>query len=235
MSKHLLYQSLYPHLNLTRLAGRVTEQPRSSLQQALRSNSSGSQTRSVSIEPPKPEPKPSPKIVKKVTIVDEPKVVQPEPVVKAVEPEPPKVDSPKPPPKKVRDKALSVKDMTPIAETVYPVKGQRGLQKRYTEEQRRDIYLSQLSKKSVKKAEEEVGKISQFLETVDFDRAKLKEEEKAIKKRLKLVNRAMFFTGDNIKPKDESNRTNETPSTNSAELLQGSDHEEDSLSANAED
>ena len=125
--------------------------------------------------------------------------------------------------------------MTPVAETVYPKKGQRGLQKRYTEEQRRDIYLSQLSKKSVKKAEEEVGKISQFLETVDFDRAKLKEEEKAIKKRLKLVNRAMFFTGDNIKPKDESNRTNETPSANPSELLRGSDHEEAGVPSDPED
>lgn len=80
-----------------------------------------------------------------------------------------------------------------VRATVLPQKGERGLQKKYTDEQRRELYLSQLSKKSVKNAEKEVQEVQQVLESIGRSRDSLDNEEKTLKNRIKLINRAKYF------------------------------------------
>jgi hypothetical protein len=70
------------------------------------------------------------------------------------------------------------------------------LQKKYTDEQRKEVYLNQLSRKSVKSAEVEVTELDQVLESVGRTRENLDKETKALKQKLKLINRAKYFVDD---------------------------------------
>lgn len=81
----------------------------------------------------------------------------------------------------------------PVRESQLPTKGEQGLQKRYTEEQRKNIYLERLSRRSVKAAEKEISKVQSILESNEGSRAKLDIEEKRLKGQLKLINTAKFF------------------------------------------
>ena len=75
-----------------------------------------------------------------------------------------------------------------------PVKGERGLQKKYTEEQRKNIYLERLSRKSIKNAEKEIVKVNEVLDSVEHNPDKLREAERDVKNKLKLINYAKYFT-----------------------------------------
>ena len=82
----------------------------------------------------------------------------------------------------------------PDRDTVLPSKGEKGLQRKYTQEQRKQMYLDRLSRKSIKTAEREVTAVNEVLEKVGNSVEGLKEEEQRLKKGLKLVNYAKFFT-----------------------------------------
>jgi hypothetical protein len=81
----------------------------------------------------------------------------------------------------------------PLRDNPIPKLGEKGLQRKYSMEQRKQLYLDQLSKKSVKRAEQEVSKVNAVLEKVEHSPTLLAMEEKEIKNRLKLINTAKFF------------------------------------------
>ena len=158
--------------------------------------------------PPRPvevivekEPEPRPKREKKVKIVEQP-------IEKIAEPEP----TPVPEPKKARPNRATgrVRDMLKGGpsqrESVAPQDGERGFQQKYSIEQRQAQYLERLSRKSVKNAEKEVSQVLEVLEKVNHDPVKLKEEERAVKKRLSLINTAKYFAVTNINNNEISNK-----------------------------
>lgn len=135
-------------------------------------------------------------IVQPVKVSKKVKVTETKPVVVETVVEPVKITRPnraKPEPKPEPKRATQI-----------PVKGEKGLQPQYTVEQKRDIFLERLSRKSVKRAEVEVAKIQEVLTSIDYDPKRLKEEEHKVKNRLKLINSAKYFTtNNNIKVNDE--------------------------------
>lgn len=199
-------QKLYPHLNFARI-----EPP----------------SRSVS-QPPKQTPPPppvvqQPKVIEKVVekpvpvkiepvvekVVEQPvkvskkvKVVEKQPVKTEPEPEPVKVDKPKVPrPNRLKPEPKPEK----ARESQIPQKGEKGLQAQYTLEQKKAMYLDRLSRKSVKRAEQEVSKINEVLTSVEHNPKLLAEEERKVKNRLKLINYAKFFATNNIPNEKEGN------------------------------
>lgn len=190
---------LYPHLKFGGLqqlrersvsAGRHTPQPI---------------VREKSIERP-------PKIVK---FADPPAKIEEIPKPSEILEEKPKIDIVDPPTeiKPSKDLEIKVNDLLqtppvklenkgkpkPKRNSVIPKKGERGLQNKYTLEQKREMYLNQLSRKSVKRAEAEVAKVNQMLDECKNDLENLEHEEKKVKGRLRLINVAKYFAGlDNI-------------------------------------
>jgi hypothetical protein len=141
------------------------------------------------------------------------KVIETEPVKVEIKPEPVKVEEK---PKQTRPNRLKPEPKPePKRATQIPKKGEKGLQSQYTLEQKKQMYLDRLSRKSVKRAEQEVGKINEVLESVEHDPKRLSEEERKIKSRLKLINYAKFFATDNINEK--------TISTSSQRRKEGTD------------
>lgn len=76
------------------------------------------------------------------------------------------------------------------AEPVDKIKN--GLRK-HSFEERKDIFMNRLASKSVGQAEKEVDVITQTLESANHDKIKLLEQEKELRKKLKLINSAKFF------------------------------------------
>ena len=110
-----------------------------------------------------------------------------------VEPEVIKCEAPQP--KRTRpNRAKVLPKPEPERDSVIPVKGEQGLQSKYSLEQRKQIYLTRLSRKSIINAEKEIAKVNEVLEGVDHDVDKLKRVEKEIKGKLKLINYAKYFT-----------------------------------------
>lgn len=114
----------------------------------------------------------------------------------------------------------------PVRASQIPVKGERGLQKKYTTEQRKTMYLNRLSKKSLKNAEKEVAEVNAVLESVDHDPVRLQEKEREIKKSLRLINYAKYFSGDsNITENECDTKTivSTEPPTSEPQESSGSD------------
>jgi hypothetical protein len=84
----------------------------------------------------------------------------------------------------------------PIRETQIPIKGERGLQKKFSIEQRKKMYVDRLSRKSIRKAEVEIGQVDEILTSVENDKEKLIDREKNVKRELKLINYAKYFIDD---------------------------------------
>ena len=166
---------------------------------------------------PKPAPKPEPKQSRPQTPEPVPEVIEvTKPVerpttpksVTIIEPVKEEIEEPKPTPKPEAKKARPnrasgrVRDMLKGApsqrEDVAPKNGEKGFQAKYTAEQRREQYLERLSRKSVKNAEKEVSQVLEVLDKVNHDPIKLKEEERAIKKKLTLINTARYFVNSSI-------------------------------------
>lgn len=211
-------QKLYPHLNFSRI-----EAP----------SRSNSQTPKMVIEKPlviekpkvieKVEEKPVPvktepvieKVIEKpIKVSKKVKVPEPEPVKIEPEPEPVKIDKPKVPrPNRLKPEPKPEKGR----ESQIPQKGEKGLQPQYTLEQKKAMYLDRLSRKSVKRAEQEVSKINEVLTAVEHNPKRLEEEERRVKNRLKLINYAKFFASDNI------NETTPRTSTKKKEDFHGNE------------
>ena len=208
-------QKLYPHLNF------------SHIQTAVRSRSEPPPVNPPPVIMSRPEPVLEVKTETKPVIEEKPQtpeppkekspVKQPEkpkerpkkspkpPAVVIVEPE---VETPPPPPKPTGKPKPKGK---PLRTDPIPKKGERGLQKKYTLEQRKEMYLEQLSKKSVKRAEMEIQKVNEVLSKVEHSPNRLNKEEKEIKRQLKLINTAKFFIiGDNTNIIDSSESRSET-------------------------
>jgi hypothetical protein len=203
-------QKLYPHLNFSRV-----EPPSRSVSQP---------PKQVVVTPPVVE---KPKVIEKVVekpvpvktepvvekVVEQPvkvskktKVVEKQPVKTEPEPEPIKVDKPKVPrPNRLKPEPKPEK----ARESQIPQKGEKGLQAQYTMEQKKAMYLDRLSRKSVKRAEQEVFKINEVLTSVEHNPKLLAEEEKKVKTRLKLINYAKFFAQDNINETEKRTSTKE--------------------------
>lgn len=212
MSKLNGLQKLYPHLRFEHI------------QPPVRSKSEPPQPTQV-VKPVETETKKPPE---PVTKVEKPQTPEPpvEPVVKPKSPvkkvkktkspnPPPKQESHKQveivsPPKEERTKFVSERPKStkpkpkgqPLRDNPVPKKGEKGLQKKYTLEQKKEMYLEQLSKKSVKRAEQEVSKVNEVLSKVDHSPTRLAKEEREIKNRLKLINTAKFFI---IRDEDTTN------------------------------
>ena len=202
MFKPTPLQKLYPHLNFTRIEppSRSVSQPPIPTQIVPPVVEKPKVIEKVVERPVPVEVKPiikeeiekSSKVTKKV------KVVEKEPPKVETKPEPVKVEEP-PKPKQSRPNRLKPEPKPePKRGSQIPKKGEKGLQSQYTLEQKRQMYLDRLSRKSVKRAEQEVGKINEVLESVEHDPKRLGEEERKIKSRLKLINYAKFFATDNI-------------------------------------
>lgn len=167
-----------------------------------------------------PEVIPEPKVEKKKRV----KVTEPiEKVIEEPKPEPkpdPKPE-PKPEPKRARPNRASgrVRDMLKgeptQRESVVPQLGESGFKPKYTPEQRQAQYLERLSRKSVKNAEKEVAQVLEVLDSVGHDPAKLKEEERLVKKRLSLINTAKYFTTSNNIQKQDEKALSEKPEVES--------------------
>lgn len=97
----------------------------------------------------------------------------------------------------------------PIRTSQIPNKGEKGLQRKYSTEQRKSMYLDKLSRKSVKRAELEVNKVNEVLEKVEHSQTRLKNEERDIKNRLKLINTAKLFLYDKASNINESPNASE--------------------------
>lgn len=173
--------------------------------------------RSLSEPPVQTKPQPPKKVIEKreKTPIKEVKKVE------IREPTPPKspvveekVETPKKPKNTVKrpNRLKPEPKPEPQRETPIPKKGERGLQKKYTMDQRKDMYLNKLSRKSIKNAEKEISKINEVIESVDGDHQKLEEVERHLKSQLKLINTAKFFT---LSTKEDNNNiienVNNTP------------------------
>ena len=78
-----------------------------------------------------------------------------------------------------------------------PVKGERGIQRKYTAEQKKEMYMNRLSRKSIANADKEVEAVNAVLDEIGHDPIKLAEKEKDIKRQLQLISYSKFFTGTN--------------------------------------
>jgi hypothetical protein len=183
-------QKLYPNLQFHKIV--PTEH--TLIQPTKRSNS----------EPPVQT---KPPITEKVTVTKEKTPIKEKKKVEIREPTPPKspikeepVKTPEKPKEKVKrpNRVKPDPKPEPKRKTTIPQKGERGLQQKYSTEQRKDMYLNKLSRKSIKNAEKEINKINEIMEQVDGDHERLLQEEKNLKSRLKLINTAKLFTTDSI-------------------------------------
>lgn len=154
----------------------------------------------------KEEPKPVERTQEEKPPVNE-KKEEPKPSVK-----PPK---PIPKPKEPVDETITLKGKPkdpekqpdqPNKKIIYPKKGQRGIQKRISDEERKTAYLDRISRLSVKKAETKMQAMEEVLKENNCDKEELKKTERDLKKKLKLINEAYLFginkTADNPEPSD---------------------------------
>lgn len=189
---------LYPHLNLSRTmtpTPKVSEPPKEAVQRPPVG------TRSISIERPKrsptpakevkrdksPEPVKEPTIIRSVTIVEPPKVeieefVPTKPASHVI--------------KRPNRIAKSVPPV-PVRDSQVPRQGERGLQRKYSVDQKRQMYLDRLSRKSVANAEKELERVTDVLDKAEHNAEKLIAMERAIKGQLKLINYAKYFSISN--------------------------------------
>jgi hypothetical protein len=210
-------QKLYPHLRFNQITPQVRSAslpPKPSIELP-----SVEEITQKPVEPiQKNEKTPTEEVIVKESIVSETikkEDKKPKEKTKKVKVKSPvKSESPKPQP-----------DPQPVRESQIPIKGEKGLQRKYTSEQRKDMYLNSLSRKSVKKAELEVTKVNQVLESVENSPSKLALAEKELKKSLKLINTAKLFIdrsniNDNVTsiPRKE-NETGSMPSPCSEKTL----------------
>lgn len=107
---------------------------------------------------------------------------------------------PLPKAKITRNRAKPEPKPEPERESQIPKKGERGLQSKYSFDQRKQIYLERLSRKSVKLAEKEVSAVNEVLERNEHNPERLKDDERQLKRKLKLINYAKFFTCSDGKP-----------------------------------
>jgi len=185
----------------------------------LRFNHIRPQTRSLS-EPP-PVKIELPRVIQKPEVIQKPIEIQEiQQLPETIKDIPVKIDSP---PINKKKKVKIVEDPKPIVEiqrtpapepknntirtSQIPRKGEKGLQPKYTLDQKKDMYLNKLSRKSVKKAEIEVTKVNDVLEGVSHDSRLLIQEEKNIKQRLKLINTAKLFLYDSSIDVKQDTRT----------------------------
>jgi hypothetical protein len=126
-----------------------------------------------------------------------------------VEPTEPEQAKPPPKPKISRPNRVKAEPKPePVRASVIPKTGERGLQRKYSIQQRKQIYLDKLSRKSVKNAEKEIEQVNKVLEKNNHDVDKLKEEERATKRYLSLINTAKYFTtATNIKNDPSESQT----------------------------
>jgi hypothetical protein len=200
-------QKLYPHLNFSRIAPpsvTMHRQPnvvRSTSVHSNKSTVSDTKTEKIEKMPIKEEEK------EEITQIERPKEEVVKKKVKVVDPvkieddklEHPKLEEKIEPKKKVArpNRVKTEPKPEPERESQIPVKGERGLQKKYSQEQRKQIYLDRLSRKSVKNAEKEIAKVNEVLESAKHDPTKLKEIEREVKGKLKLINYAKYFAQSN--------------------------------------
>jgi hypothetical protein len=188
---------LYPHLNFGRVPNpsvKAQETPNPIRSTSVHSNRSVNSERNHSERETTPTREDSPPVVKNVEPV---KKVEKVKKVKVVEPtpEPPKPIEQSKPIVKRPNRVKPEPKPEPKRASQVPVKGEQGLQRKYSTEQRKQIYLDRLSRKSVKNAEKEITKVNDVLESVGHDVDKLKEVEREVKGKLKLINYAKYFTG----------------------------------------
>lgn len=194
-------QKLYPNLKFHKIAPTEYNQPTP----PKRSVSEPP----VQTKPPSPQkpseqiPKPLIKEAKKVEIREPTPPKSP-----VIEPSPPTPPKPKEKIKRPNRVKPDPKPKPDRASTI-PNKGERGLQRKYTIEQKKEMFLNKLSRKSVKNAEKEISKINEVIEQSEGDLSKLEKEEKALKSRLKLINTAKFFSNKNDMEKDVININND--------------------------
>lgn len=193
-------QKLYPHLSFARVEppSRSTSQPPKTPINIPRVEEKPKVIEKV-VEKPAPveiKPEPVKEIEKSSKVSKKVKVVEKEQPKVEIKPEPVKVEE-KPKPKVSRPNRRPEPKPEPKRETQIPKKGEKGLQPQYTIEQKREMFLERLSRKSVKRAEQEVSKINEVLTAVDYDPKRLKEEEHKVKAKLKLINNAKYFTSNN--------------------------------------
>lgn len=217
MFKPNTLNKLYPHLNFGRIpppSATVSQNPiqqRSTSVHSVKSNTS--ERNQVITNTPPPTPVVTATETPKTEVKEKRVKIRPEPIenakhieqVKTIEL--PKIESPKkaeepikvePAQERVKvkrpNRAKPEPKPEPVRETQVPVKGERGLQLKYTTEQRKQIYLDRLSRKSIKNAEKEIARVNEVLESVEHNPERLKAAEKEVKQRLRLINYAKYFT-----------------------------------------
>ena len=206
MFKQNPIQKLYPSLNFNRIQPSVYNK----IEPTKRSSSLPPvETVTHKVTEPSVKNTPEPKREKHVTI-EEPVTVSPKTVKQdspIKETKSPKSESPLQKVKKAKvsrpNRSKPTPKPEPKRETPVPKKGERGLQHKYTLEQRKDMYLERLSRKSIKNAEKEVKKVNAVLDSVNNDPIKLSEKEKEIKQQLKLINYSKFFLIGSEEPTTE--------------------------------
>lgn len=206
---------LYPHLNF----GRIPPPSATILQSTIPMRSSSTHSnRSVTIETKPIEIVKPPTVEQPVEVIKAPEIPILEPSVQSSTVEEPtqntvkkikrvKITEPikpietsepiltEPKIKSTRPNRTKVAPMPePERDSVIPVKGEQGLQSKYSLEQRKNIYLARLSRKSICNAEKEIAKVNEVLEGVEHDAEKLKKVEREVKCKLKLINYAKYFT-----------------------------------------
>lgn len=218
MSNMAVLSRLYPNLNIRRLGENNRTRSISATRIVPEPILPTATQKPAVVETPKPLP----------VVVTEPEVVQPAIAVEVPKPVEPVIETPvivtpevpKVAPKKTKRVTLPEPEtIKPIRPSQIPNKGEKGLQKRYSEEQRREMYIQQLSKKSVRRAEAEVAKVQQILESCDHSDVKLKRLESQVKGQLRLISTAKFFTiapiiEENASTIEDKSRTTETTHSN---------------------
>lgn len=207
--------NLYPRLSLSRVQSNIRS---SSKDKEMPSEPPPIPTVSQKVTenpPPSNKPKPKNEPQKKVTIIvpegtvakatiAEP-IEEPLPVEEgtASEKEPEELEPPSSPepswnidPLPKTEQPSRIEEYKPLRKTQIPSKGEKGTQPKYTLEQRKQMYLNKLSRKSVKKAEIEVSQVNEVLERNEHSIEEIVKEERELKRKLKLVNTAKFFIAD---------------------------------------
>lgn len=231
-----LYSQLYPNLNFSRKQTKGVPTLNISKVAERRERSSSNKRDE--------KPQEAPKILKTEEPIekrepDPPKTVKIESPKRAKSPTPEKpVEKPQTPvkedkeskPPKVRSKRPNREKKAPkpepVRETVLPKAGEQGLQRRYTAEQRKQMYLDRLSRMSVRKAEAEVAKVNEMLDQFEGDTDKLKEAERQLKGKIKLINRAKFFATNNIHD-DITTKNDSLPQNEPSQTKDGSRADQD--------
>ena len=198
---------LYPHLNLSRTIPPSAKAPEPS---KTFSKPVPVEKRSISIERPKRCRTPQPPVERPETPVQTKEPVTPkkvtieEPVKEEVrEPSPAKVETTEKTVIKRPNRVKTEPKPVPVRESCIPQKGEKGLQRKYTPEQRKQMYLDRLSRKSVKNAEKEVEAVTRVLDDVGGTVDGLVKAEKAIRGQLRLINYAKYFTTSSNIEQDE--------------------------------